>query len=516
MLRSLRNLFQLLRIARILARHNALFVIDLALVLPGVSWVAGALSHRNVPGRPGQRLARALREMGPSFIKLGQMLSTRPDLVGEAIAADLAELQDSLPPFPAAIARQIIEDELGQPIAVLFATFDETPVAAASIAQVHFALTPEGRAVAVKVLRPDIERGFSRDISLFHWLAELALRAQPGLSRLRPTEVVAVFERTCRLEMDLRLEAAAASELAENFRNDPSFTIPEIDWNRTSRRVLTLERIHGIPVDEVERIRAAGFDPDRALAQASSAFFNQVFRDGFFHADLHPGNMFVNEHGNIAVVDFGIMGRLDRATRTYLADMLLGFLNGDYRRVAKVHFDAGFVPPHHSLEIFTQACRAIGEPVRNKPLNEISVGRLLAQLFAVTEQFDMQTQPHLLLLQKSMLTAEGVGRILNPSVNMWELARPLIESWMREHRGPEARVLDEVEGLVRAVRRVPDVLRETERLTAQLNEGGLRLHPDSLRRLEGSRRHHSPLAALSLVVAVLALAVALTAVLSGT
>jgi ubiquinone biosynthesis protein len=236
-------------------------------------------------------------------------------------------------------------------------------------------------------------------------------------------------------------------------------------------------------VDEVERIRAAGFDPDLVLAQASAAFFNQVFRDGFFHADLHPGNLFVNEDGNIVAVDFGIMGRLDRTTRYFLADMLIGFLSGDYRRVAEVHFQAGYVPAHQSKENFTQACRAIGEPLMNKPLHEISIGRLLAQLFAVTEQFEMETQPQLLLLQKSMLTAEGVGRTLNPRINMWELARPLIESWMRENRGLEARVLDEAETVLNAIRAIPRVLRETEQAAALIGDGGLKLHPDSIKAL---------------------------------
>ncbi|HYD32016.1 MAG TPA: 2-polyprenylphenol 6-hydroxylase [Azospirillaceae bacterium] len=495
MIRTLRNLWRLMGIARILARHDALFVHELGPALPGVALVARLMTRKGVPGRPGQRLARALQEIGPTFIKLGQMLSTRPDLVGDPIAEDLSQLQDRLPPFPGTQARAIIEEQLGAPITALFAAFDDDAVAAASIAQVHFAVTAEGREVAVKVLRPGIEPAFRRDIDLFFWLAELAERTQPALRRLRLLEVVEVFDRTTQLEMDLRMEAAAATELAENFHGDETFYVPKVDWNRTSRHVLTLERVHGVKVDEVERIRAAGIDPNMALAHASAAFFNQVFRDGFFHADLHPGNMFVRGDSTIAVVDFGIMGRLDRATRYYLADMLLGFLNGDYRRVALVHFEAGFVPPHHSLEIFTQACRAIGEPVRNKALNEISVGRLLAQLFAVTEQFDMQTQPHLLLLQKSMLTAEGVGRTLNPNVNMWELARPLIEEWMREHRGPEARIVDEVESMIRAVRRLPDVLRETERAANQLSNGGLRLHPESVTAIvEGqSRRRRSDL-----------------------
>ena len=365
------------------------------------------------------------------------------------------------------------------PLDQLFSSFDSTAVAAASIAQVHFAVTVSGEEVAIKVLRPGIEHAFRRDIDLLYWLTELALRAQPRLARLRPLEVVEIFERTSLMEMDLRMEASAASELAANFRNDPWFRVPHVDWDRTAQRVLTLERIHGIKVDETEKLRAAGHDLNQITAIASAAFFNQVFRDGYFHADLHPGNLFVNDTGGVTVVDFGIMGRLDRATRYYLADMLLGFLTGDYRRVAEVHFQAGYVPADKSLEIFTQACRAIGEPLLNKPLNEISVGRLLAQLFAVTEQFDMETQPQLLLLQKSMLTAEGVGRTLNPEINMWELARPLIEDWMREHRGPEARLIDEFEALFQALRQLPEVIRGTQR-TAELLEKGLRLAPDTI------------------------------------
>ncbi len=478
--RTARNLVRLFGIGRTLARYNAVPE-TLPETAPGAAMLWRLVAGRRVPGRVGQRLARALAELGPTYIKLGQLLSTRSDLVGERMAADLAELQDKLPPFPGAKARAIIEEELGRPIAELFARFDAEPVAAASIAQVHFAVTADGREVAVKVLRPGIEHAFERDIDLFYWLAEWAEYVLPKLKRLRLREVVDTFARTSRLEMELRMEAAAASELGANFRGDPTFNVPAIDWDRTARRVLTLERIRGLKVDEVERIEAAGFNRDEILAKASASFFNQVFRDGFFHADLHPGNLFVNQDGNITAVDFGIMGRLDRATRTYLADMLIGFLSGDYRRVALVHFEAGYVPRHQSIEVFTQACRAIGEPLQNKPLNEISVGRLLAQLFAVTEQFEMETQPQLLLLQKSMLTAEGVGRILNPNINMWELARPLIEEWMRENRGPEAQILDDLEGAVYTVRRLPHLVREVERTVTQIAEGGLRLHPQTVR-----------------------------------
>ncbi|QQP89708.1 2-polyprenylphenol 6-hydroxylase [Skermanella sp. TT6] len=528
MIRTIRNLVRLVVIMRTLGRHDALFPHELRDVAPGIAGFARLFSAKGVPGRPGQRIAAALRDLGPSFIKLGQILSTRSDLVGEAIAADLAELQDKLPPFPPSEARRIIEAELGRPLEEIYESFDETPVAAASIAQVHFAVVatrrdrdgnheldagdPRSREVAVKVLRPGIELAFRQDLDLFRWLSELALRIQPRFKRLRPGEVVQIFADTVRMEMDLRMEASAASELADNFRGDTAFNVPRVDWDRTSQRVLTLERIRGIKVDEVDKIRAVGFDPDDVLAQASSSFFNQVFRDGFFHADLHPGNLFVNEDGHIAPVDFGIMGRLDRATRYYLADMLLGFLNGDYRRVAEVHFQAGYVPAHQNIETFTQACRAIGEPLLNKPLHEISIGRLLAQLLSVTEQFEMETQPQLLLLQKSMLTAEGVGRALNPDINMWELARPLIEDWMRENRGPEARMVDELEGVLNALRTLPRVMREAERATRMINENGLPLHPATIEiLLEGfvrkRRRTVWTLWTVTMAVALAALAV---------
>ncbi|HYG85313.1 MAG TPA: 2-polyprenylphenol 6-hydroxylase [Azospirillum sp.] len=505
MFRLFRNLIRLAAIARTLARHNAMpdAFPDVA---PGLAFLWRIVANTRVSGREGQRLAAALAELGPTFIKLGQLLSTRSDVVGERMAADLAELQDKLPPFPSREACLIVETELGRPLTEMFLGFDEVPVAAASIAQVHFAVTTEGEPVAVKVLRPNIERAFERDIELFYWLAQWAERLWPKLKRLKPIEVVDTFARTSRLEMDLRMEAAAASELAQNFEGDRTFIIPKVNWDRTAQRVLTLQRIAGIKVDEVDAITAAGYDRDEILTKASASFFNQVFRDGFFHADLHPGNLFVVEDGNIAAVDFGIMGRLDRATRYYLADMLIGFLTGDYRRVALVHFEAGYVPAHQSIELFTQACRAIGEPLQNKPLNEISVGRLLAQLFAVTEQFQMETQPQLLLLQKSMLTAEGVGRILNPNINMWELARPLIEEWMRENRGLEAQILDDAEAAVRTLRRLPMLVRDAERVAAQIADGGLRLHPTTVRFLldAWTRRRKAEQIALWVIAALLA------------
>ena len=456
--------------------------------------------------RPGQRLAAAFAELGPSWIKLGQLLSTRTDFFGEEITADLAALQDRLPPFPGDAARALIEAEFARPVAALYASFDEFPAAAASIAQVHFARTAEGGEVAVKVLRPGIARAFARDLDLFLWLAHWIERLQPGLRRLKPVEVVETLADIVRFEMDLRFEAAAASELAENFAGDPGFRVPRVDWLRTGRTVLTLERISGIRIDDREAILAAGHPLDIVLANAAAAFFNQVFRDGFFHADLHPGNLFVAADGAIIVVDFGIMGRLDRATRYYLADMLLGFLSGDYRRVAEVHFAAGYVPPRLSVAAFAQACRSIGEPILGRPLQEISIARLLAQLFQVTEQFEMETQPQLLLLQKTMVLVEGVGRRLDPDVNIWTLARPLIEAWMRDNRGIEARLGQGLETIAEIAGRLPRLVRSLDALVGDMSRDGVVLHAESIASHAAEQAKRAWLAVLPLWLAAAALA----------
>lgn len=488
MLATLRHVGRLLAIARTLARHDALFPLEQAGIAPALTLIARLLARKRTDAaRPGQRLASAFEALGPSFIKFGQALSVRSDLLGEQLTTDLSALQDRLPPFGAAEARATITVELGRPVDALFKHFDDAPAAAASIAQVHYAVTPEGTPVAVKVLRPGIEAAFARDLALFEWLAGVAERARPSLRRLKPLEVVVTFREMVSVEMDLRLEAAAAAEFADQLADDPNVHIPEVDWQRTARRVLTLERISGIPVDERDALIAAGHDPTAIVARAAEAFFNQVFRHGFFHADMHPGNLFVDETGRLVMVDFGIMGRLDRKTRSYLADMLIGFLSGDYRAVAEVHFRAGYVPPHKSLDAFMQACRAIGEPILNKPLHEISLARLLAQLFQVTESFEMETQPQLLLLQKSMLLAEGVGRKLNPEVNMWQLARPLIEAWIRETRSPETRLREAALGVAEAVDRLPELAAQARGVIAQLADGGLRLHPETVEALAGRR-----------------------------
>jgi len=496
MLRTIGNLRRLITVARILARHDALFPLADLGVAPTITALAGLVSRKNVDGRPGERLARALTEAGPSFIKLGQALSTRSDLLGEEMAEDISKLQDRLAPFSGAQARATVEDELGEPVDAVFSTFEDEPVAAASIAQVHFAVTSDGREVAVKILRPGIERAFHRDVALLRWIARIIERTRPDLRRLKPVEVVDTLADTVELEMDLRFEAAAAAELRENFDDDEDFMVPEVDWGRTSQRVLTTERLSGIPLDDRAAIEAAGHDPVGVLEKAARATFKQIFRDGFFHADTHPGNLFVKDDGRIGAVDFGIMGRLDLKTRKHLGELLLAFLVHDYRRAAEVHFEAGWVPGHRSVDAFTQACRSIAEPILDKPQNEISIGRLLGQLFQITETFHMETQPQLLLLQKTMLVAEGTARKLSPEANMWLLARPLIEDWMVSHLGPEARVRDTVEVLTDAVGRLPRVLNDFEEGVGKLADGHVKLHPDTIRALRNEPGGKNPVPAI--------------------
>jgi ubiquinone biosynthesis protein len=488
MFTAIGNISRLFTIARTLARFDALWLLEDAGVASSIVTAARIVSKRNVEGRPGERIAKALQELGPTFIKFGQALSTRSDLLGEEVAADLSELQDHLPPFSEAEARTIIETEMDAKIEEIYSDFTGEPVAAASIAQVHFAITTEGEEVAVKVLRPKVEEAFARDVALFHWVARLVERARPDLRRLKPVQVIETFEETINLEMDLRLEAAAAEELADNFEGDDTFRVPAVDWRRTSRRVLTLERVSGIPIDERDALIAAGHDPDKILMRAARSLFNQVFRDGFFHADQHPGNLFVGADGEIVAVDFGIMGRLDKPTRRYLGEMLMSFLNRDYRRVAEVHFEAGYVPANKSVQAFTQACRSIAEPILDKPQNEISIARLLAHLFQVTETFEMETQPQLLLLQKTMLISEGVGRTLSPDANMWFLAQPMIEDWVDEFMGPETIVMEAVGEVAEGLRRLPRIVSDMEKNAAAMARGGLKLHPDTVRDMSGGRR----------------------------
>ena len=385
-----------------------------------------------------RRISSALAALGPSYIKLGQFLATRGDIIGPEIAGDLRNLQDRMPPFSMEEARRAIEEQLGKKLEELFVEFGP-PIAAASIAQVHKAVVLDRagkrRTVAVKILRPDVEKRFKRDLDSYFFAASLIERFHAPSRRLKPVAVVENLARTTELEMDLRLEAAAMSEMAENAANDERFRVPGVDWTRTSKRILTTDWIDGIPLADRDRVIAAGHDLKALGLVVLRSFLTHAMRDGFFHADMHQGNLFVDAAGNVVAVDFGIMGRLGVTERRFLAEILYGLITRDYRRAAEVHFWAGYVPPHHPVEVFAQALRAIGEPIHGKTADEISMADLLGQLFAYTEVFDMQTRPELILLQKSMVIVEGVARGFDPALNLWSAAEPVAKTWIEQNLG---------------------------------------------------------------------------------
>jgi len=387
-------------------------------------------------------VAGALSAMGPAYIKFGQILSTRPDVVGQEMATQLRLLQDQLPPFSLAEARRVIEDELGQPADQIFSEISE-PVAAASIAQVHKArLADTGEEVAIKVLRPGIERAFQRDIDAFYFAAGLVARLAPGSRRLRPIEVIEHFEGVVQGELDLRLEAASASEFAENTKEDAGFRLPPVRWDLSSRRVMTLGWADGINAANVDALRAAGHDLNEISHRIIGLFLNHALRDGFFHADMHHGNLKIAPNGDIIAYDFGIMGYLDEYTRRVYAEILFGFIQRDYRRVAEVHFEAGYVPADRDVDAFARALRAVGEPIFGMDASRISMGRLLAYLFEVTERFGMETRTDLILLQRTMVVVEGVARTFDPRMNIWAAAKPVVERYIRESIGPKAALRD--------------------------------------------------------------------------
>lgn len=406
--------------------------------------------------------AKAFQATGPAAIKLGQALATRPDLVGEEAARDLSRLQDALPPESFDDILHAIEQGLERPVDQMFSHIDPEPVGAASIAQVHRAITTDGRQVAVKVLRPGIEEKFASAIETYEWAAAQVESMGGELARLRPRLVIATFKQWTTRELDLRREAASASELRENMIAESGYFVPAIDWPRTARRVMTLEWIDGIPLTDRGALIAAGHDLKALAATLVRAFLRQAVIDGFFHADLHQGNLFALPDGRLAAVDFGIMGRIDRQARRWLAEILYGLIVGDYRRVAEIHFEAQYVPAHHSVEEFATALRAVGDPIRGLPVKEISVSQMLDGLFAITRDFDMPTQPHLLLLQKTMVMEEGVATSLDPEINMWEAAEPFLSEWMRSELGPEAAIADGLVRDFRTLRRLPELIRRID------------------------------------------------------
>ena len=471
------HLFRLLKWGRTLARHGALQGIESdPLTPPNVRRLCRiARFGARVPAEVDY--ATALQEIGPAAIKFGQALATRPDLVGMEAAENLLQLQDDLPPEPFEHIKPAIEAALGGPVEQYFSSIDPAPVGAASIAQVHRAVTTEGRDVAIKVLRPGIEGEFTRAIETYEWAAAHVELLGGEAERLRPRLVIAYFKQWVRRELDLTREAASASELRQNMIAEPGFYVPEIDWRRTARRVLTLEWLDGIKLSKRDELIAAGHDPKAVATILVRAFLRQAVIDGYFHADLHHGNLFVLPDGRLAAIDFGIMGRINRQARMWLAEILYGLITGNYRRVAEIHFEAQYVPGHHDVEEFATALRAVGEPIRGLPVKDISIGRMLDGLFAITRDFDMQTQPHLLLLQKTMVMEEGVATYLDPDINMWESAEPFLKEWIRSELGPEAYYADKIVAAVRALKKIPHLI---DKIDAQYPEPGAAPPPPPL------------------------------------
>jgi len=429
----------MLRIARTFAKYGLDELLGLIPLFRPYAWVSRLIPFRNRMLREhgrGRRLRLALEALGPPSIKLGQILSTRRDLLPADIIDELAYLQDDVAPFDGDAAAAIVEDALGAEIGELFAAFDRAPVASASIAQVHRAELPDGTQVAVKVRRPGIERLIDTDLAVMFAIAALAERAHPEARRLKFVAVVHEFAKTIHDELDLEREGAHASQLRRNFRANPVLLVPRVHWHRTAREVLTLEWIDGVPIDERDALERAGADVEAVSRHAAEVFFQQVFRDGYFHADMHPGNVFVGAANQLQVVDFGIMGTLAADQRRYLADMLLAFLERDYPRAAWVHLEAGFVPADTDMAAFEDALRAIAEPVLDRPLHEISMAHLLMRLFQTTRRFHMETQPQLILLQKTMVNVEGIAREFNPRMNIWTAVQPLLREWMVDEKGP--------------------------------------------------------------------------------
>ncbi|HUL87020.1 MAG TPA: 2-polyprenylphenol 6-hydroxylase [Pseudolabrys sp.] len=516
MIAAISHLLRLSRAGFVFAREGVFALVDTrTLPLPAKTAIALARLIERPSAKSGEsRLAAALTKLGPTYVKLGQFLATRPDVVGATIAHDLESLQDKMAPFPQSEAEAAIASAFGKPLSAVYASFGPA-VAAASIAQVHRAeieIDGARKPVAVKILRPGIERRFGSDLSAFFFAARKAEAFSAEARRLRLIEVVSTLTRSVAIEMDFRLEAAAASEMAENTRKDASFRVPTVDWDRTAREVLTLEWIDGIRLSDHGALEAKGFDLPALGHNVIQSFLRHALRDGFFHADMHPGNLFVDGDGKLVAVDFGIMGRLGPKERRFLAEILFGFITRDYQRTAQVHFDAGYVPRHHSVESFAQAIRAIGEPIHNRTAEDISMAKLLMLLFEVTGLFDMRTRPELILLQKTMVVVEGVARSLDPKLDMWSTADPVVREWIARNLGPAGRLEDAVEGageIGRFLGQVPSLLTRAGTLLDQLDDitrDGLVLSSETVAAIGAAeaRRNRWTAAALWVIAALLA------------
>ena len=464
-----KKIITLFKIARRLSQSNIINIVSEFYKIPKiVKFFSYILSfsfsksnnlNNNEKINESEKLCSSIQKMGTTFIKLGQFLSTRPDIIGNEIAKNLENLQDKLPPFSTSEAKKIIKRELGENNYNLLLNISE-PVAAASIAQVHKAQLKDNgtiKDIAIKILRPNIKKIFNEEIDALMLLAFLIEGTVKKTERLKIVEVVFLLKEITNLELDLRFEASAANEFLENTKNDMGFNVPKIFWNYTSENVLTLEWIEGISIREKEKLEKKNLDTKKLATDVIQHFLRHAIRDGFFHADMHQGNLFVNENGDIVPIDFGIMGRLDKLNKRYLAEILFGFVQRDYKKVAEVHLIAGLVPKNVSVDEFAQALRSIGEPIFGQSVKDISGGNLLKQLFEITEKYNMQTQPQLLLLQKTMVVVEGVARKLNPETNIWETSRPVLENWLRETKDPINSLTETLKSTTEAIKRLPEL-----------------------------------------------------------
>ena len=488
-----KRVFKLFQIARKLSTSGAVNTINEIHTLPhSLNLFFNCISFGsnknliNNQKKPGEKLCEALQGMGTTFIKLGQFLATRPDIIGEELAKNLEKLQDKVPAFDLYDAKKVIKKEIGENYFKNIVDISE-PIAAASIAQVHLAKIKIGnldKQVAIKILRPDIEKLFNEELDALMLFAYIVENTFSKAKRLKLIEVVHLLREITNIEMDLRFEAAAANELYENTKNDLGFNVPKIYWNYTTKKILTLDKVEGISIREHRKLNELGVDLKKLAENLIQFFLKQAVRDGFFHGDMHQGNLFVDNKGNVIPVDFGIMGRLDKNNRKFLAEILYGFIKRDYVKVAEVHFQAGLVPQDASKEEFAQALRSVGEPIFGQSIKDISGGNLLAQLFEITEKFNMSTQPQLLLLQKTMVVVEGVARKLNPDTNIWEVSKPILENWIKEVKSPKStvnKVINTSEEIIKRIPDFPDFIDKANYALQLIAEGKLNLvTPDEI------------------------------------
>lgn len=497
MFRTLVDLGRLLRAAYVLARHDVLVPTEFQAQLPRSVRLFGKLTRIGAQGkglRPGQRLAHALAGQGPAYVKFGQLLATRPDIVGFEMANDLGELQDRMPPFPMAEAKAELERAFRKPVEELFTDFSE-PIAAASVAQVHRATLRSGEKVAVKVLRPNIEKRASDEFRAFLLGAKILQGLVKNVRRMEPVKFIRTLSDAADLELDLRIEAGAASELQENLEGMDGVRVPNIVWELSARRVLTIEWVDGVQVSDAAALDAQGVDRPALAARVMQSFLTQALEHGFFHADLHQGNMFVDRQGQLVLIDFGIMGRLDEQARRVFAEIIYGFIRRDYQAAAKAHFDAGYVPSHYNVDAFATALRSVGEPIFGRNANNMDMSKVLQQLFDVTDVFDMHLRPELVLLQRTMVVVEGVARIIDPKINLWATAEPIVKNYVSGRIGPKAllgQAKNNAQAALSLFEAFPQFAAAAEEAAQQLLDGGITLSDDTVDKLaaamKGKRR----------------------------